>query len=171
MIILISKCHNGFWTLSIKMDQTFIRNKNRILDKSDFMEANFMTTCPDVLSFYQKKLEIIFIPNPSDSSFETLKNYNKNCNMDVFFALSHGVHRGILKSGKFDDRAVFVKKLMEKTKNVKFDIYGIDKVQPIWADHYFKKTISNSNGLNLSRGEPIKYYRTDRVGDFYYHFL
>ena len=42
------------------------------------------------------------------------------------------------KSGKFDDRAVFVRKLMERTKNVKFDIYGIDKVQPIWADHYFK---------------------------------
>ena len=72
--------------------------------------------------------------------------------MDVFFALSHGVHRGILKTGKYDDRAFFVKKLMERTKNVKFDIYGIDKVQPIWADHYFK-TISNSKmGLNLSRG-------------------
>ena len=52
---------------------------------------------------------------------------------------------------------------MEKTKNVKFDIYGIDKVQPIWADHYFK-TISNSKmGLNLSRGEPIKYYSSDRI--------
>ena len=141
----------------------FIRNKNRILDKSDFMEANFMTTSPDVLNFLSKKSRNYFIPNPSDSSFETLKNYNKNCNMDVFFALSHGVHRGILKSGKFDDRAVFVNKLMEKTKNVKFDIYGIDKVQPIWADHYFK-TISNSKmGLNLSRGEPIKYYSSDRI--------
>ena len=61
---------------------------------------------------------------------------------DIFFALSHGVHRGILKTGKYDDRAVFVKKLISKTNNVKFDIYGIDKVQPIWADHYFK-TISN----------------------------
>ena len=141
----------------------FIRNKNRILDKSDFMEANFMTTSPDVLHFLSKKSRNYFIPNPSDSSFETLKNYNKNCNMDVFFALSHGVHRGILKSGKFDDRAVFVKKLIEKTKNVKFDIYGIDRVQPIWADHYFK-TISNSKmGLNLSRGDPIKYYSSDRI--------
>ena len=83
--------------------------------------------------------------------------------MDVFFALSHGVHRGILKSGKYDDRAAFVKRLIDKTKNVKFDIYGIDKVQPIWADHYFK-TISNSKmGLNLSRGEPIKYYSSDRI--------
>ena len=141
----------------------FQRNKNRILDKSDFMEANFLTTSPDVLNFLSKKTPNYFIPNPSDSSFETLKNYNKNCNMDVFFALSHGVHRGTLKSGKFDDRALFVRRLIDKTKNVKFDVYGIDKVQPIWADHYFK-TISNSKmGLNLSRGEPIKYYSSDRI--------
>ena len=141
----------------------FIRNKNRILDKSDFMEANFMTTSPDVLSFLSKKSRNYFIPNPSDSSFETLKNYNKNCNMDVFFALSHGVHRGILKSGKFDERSKFIEKLIEITSNIKFDIYGLKSVQPIWADHYFK-TISNSKmGLNLSRGEPIKYYSSDRI--------
>ncbi len=146
-----------------KRGPDFERNKSRILDKSDFMEANFMTTSPDVLNFLSNKTQNYFIPNPSDSSFETLKNYNKNCNMDVFFALSHGVHRGILKSGKYDDRAMFVKKLIDKTKNVKFDIYGIDKVQPIWADHYFK-TISNSKmGLNLSRGDPIKYYSSDRI--------
>ena len=141
----------------------FNRNKSRILDKSDFMEANFLTTSPDVLKFLSKKTRNYFIPNPSDSSFETLKNYNKSCNMDVFFALSHGVHRGVLKMGKNDDRALFVRKLIDKTKNVKFDIYGINKVQPIWADHYFK-TISNSKmGLNLSRGEPIKYYSSDRI--------
>ncbi len=146
-----------------KKGPDFERNKSRILDKADYMEANFLTTSPDVLNFLSRKTRNFYIPNPSDSSFETLKNYNKNCNMDVFFALSHGVHRGILKMGKQDDRAIFVKKLMEKTKNVKFDIYGINKVQPIWADHYFK-TISNSKmGLNLSRGEPIKYYSSDRI--------
>ncbi len=146
-----------------KRGPDFEKNKNRIMDKSDFMEANFLTTSPDALNFLSKKTKNYFIPNPSDSSFETLKNYNKNCNMDVFFALSHGVHRGILKMGKSDDRAIFVKDLIERTKNVKFDIYGIDKVQPIWADHYFK-TISNSKmGLNLSRGDPIKYYSSDRI--------
>ena len=52
---------------------------------------------------------------------------------------------------------------MNKTPDVKFDLYGIDKVQPIWADHYFK-TISNAKmGLNLSRGEAIKYYSSDRI--------
>ena len=83
--------------------------------------------------------------------------------MDVFFALSHGVHRGVLKRGKGEGRNLFLKKLLIKTPNVKFDIYGLDKVQPIWADHYFK-TISNSKmGLNLSRGAPIKYYSSDRI--------
>ncbi len=49
------------------------------------------------------------------------------------------------------------------TPNIKFDLYGIDKAQPIWADHYFK-TISNAKmGLNLSRGDAIKYYSSDRI--------
>ena len=42
-------------------------------------------------------------------------------------------------------------------------MYGVDKVQPIWADHYFK-TVSNAKmGLNLSRGDAIKYYSSDRI--------
>ena len=139
------------------------RNKNRILDKSNFIDANFMTTSPDVLNFLPKKINNYFIPNPADHSFETLNNYTRDCNMDVFFALSHGVHRGILKRGKYDDRAVFINKLMKNTNNIKFDIYGLKRIQPIWADHYFK-TISNSKmGLNLSRGKPIKYYSSDRL--------
>ena len=103
------------------------------------------------------------MPNPSDKSFEILNNYEQSCNVDVFFALSHGVHRGVLKLGKTDDRIKFLDELFNKTPDVKFDIYGIDKVQPIWADHYFK-TISNAKmGLNLSRGEAIKYYSSDRI--------
>ena len=146
-----------------KKGPDYERNKKRILDKSEFIEANFLTTSPDVLDFLPKKISNFFIPNPSDESFETLENYKKDCNMDVFFALSHGVHRGILKSGKYDDRAYFINKLIEKTENVKFDIYGLKKVQPIWADHYFKTIINSKMGLNLSRGEPIKYYSSDRL--------
>ncbi len=139
------------------------RNKSRILDKSDFIESNFLTTSPDVLNFLPNKVRNFFIPNPSDSSFETLNNYKKDCNMDVFFALSHGVHRGVLKMGKSDDRSSFINRLMKITENVKFDVYGVKKIQPIWADHYFK-TIQNSKmGLNLSRGKPIKYYSSDRI--------
>ena len=141
----------------------FERNKNRILDKIEQMDCSFMTTSPAALNFLPKKENNFFIPNPSDHSFETLNNFDKSCSVDVFFALSHGVHRGILKSGKIDDRIIFLRNLQKKTQDVKFDIYGIDKIQPIWADHYFK-TISNAKmGLNLSRGEAIKYYSSDRI--------
>ena len=154
----------GQWFLDPlnKKGPDFERNKKRILDKIKFVDASFLTTSPDVLNFLNPE-NCFFIPNPSDKSFEILNNFNKSCNVDVFFALSHGVHRGVLKSGKIDDRINFLKDLVNKTPDVKFDLYGIDKVQPIWADHYFK-TISNAKmGLNLSRGEAIKYYSSDRI--------
>ena len=141
----------------------FKKNKNRILHKSQFVDANFLTTSPDVLNFLPKNFENFYIPNPADKSFETLNNFKKNCSNDVFFALSHGVHRGSLKLRTTDDRELFVKKLIDITKNVKFDIFGINNIQPIWADQYFKTISSSKMGLNLSRGSPIKYYSSDRI--------
>ena len=141
----------------------FIRNKERILDKIQFMDSSFITTCPSALKFLPKNKNNYYLPNPADDSFETLDNYNKNCNVDVFFALSHGVHRGVLKAGKIDDRIKFITDLTNITPNVKFDIYGLNKVQPIWADHYFKTIANAKMGLNLSRGAPIKYYSSDRI--------
>ena len=139
------------------------RNKQRILDKISVMDATFVTTSPSALNFLPENNKNFYIPNPSDHSFETLNNFKKSCSVDVFFALSHGVHRGKLKSGKEDDRIVFLEKLQTITSDVKFDLYGVNNVQPIWADHYFK-TISNAKmGLNLSRGEAIKYYSSDRI--------
>ena len=139
------------------------RNKKRILDKSDFIDTNFITTSPDVLKFLPTTCKNYFLPNPVDKSFETLSNFTKPCNVDVFFALSHGVHRGVLKLGKADDRNYFLKNLINKTSNIKFDLYGIDNKQPIWADHYFKVISNSKMGLNLSRGSPIKYYSSDRI--------
>ena len=141
----------------------FYKNKKRILNKSLQLDANFITTSPDVLNFLPKKVNNYFIPNPTDPSIETLNNFKKNCSNDVFFALSHGVHRGNLKYRMIDEREEFLRKLMKISKDVKYDIFGLDNVQPIWADQYFK-TISNSKmGLNLSRGSPIKYYSSDRI--------
>jgi len=141
----------------------YIKNKKRILDKSDFIDANFITTSPDVLKFLPKNKQNYFIPNPSDPSFEILNNYRYSCSNDVFFALSHGVHRGSLKYRTFDDREILINKLIKKSKNIKFDIYGLNNVQPIWADQYFKTICNSKMGLNLSRGSPIKYYSSDRL--------
>tara|TARA_B100000902_G_scaffold398105_1_gene463805 strand:- start:398 stop:2527 length:2130 start_codon:yes stop_codon:yes gene_type:complete len=141
----------------------YARNKDRILDKIKHMDASFITTCPSALNFLPKNKNNFYIPNPADHSFETLNNYQNSCNVDVFFALSHGVHRGVLKRGKTDDRVKFLTQLTNITPDVKFDIYGLNKVQPIWADHYFKTVANAKMGLNLSRGVPIKYYSSDRI--------
>ena len=148
----------------IKDGPDFAKNKSRILDKIEFTDANFITTSPDVLNFLPKNKPCLFMPNPTDPSFEVLNNYeNNHCSMDVFFALSHGVHRGVLKKGKYDERADFVNKLVEITPNIKFDLYGINNIQPIWADSFFKSISNAKMGVNLSRGNPIKYYSSDRI--------
>jgi hypothetical protein len=103
------------------------------------------------------------MPNPCDHSFEILKNYEKKCINDVFFAMSHGVHRGGLKKGKIDDREIIINRLLKMNKEVKFDIYGMNDKQPIWGDQFIDRISNSSMGLNLSRGKPIKYYSSDRI--------
>ena len=77
--------------------------------------------------------------------------------------MSHGVHRGKLKSGKGDNREIFINKLIKKNKNIIFDVFGMNNVQPIWADQFLQKISNSYMGLNLSRGKPIKYYSSDRI--------
>ena len=144
------------------MDSEWKINKVRFLDKINVVDASFCTTDPKSLAFPKNK-KIKFIPNPVDVSFETSKNYNKSSfNNDVFFAMSHGVHRGILKRGKFDKREVFIEKLISKTPNIRFDLYGMKNIQPVWADNFINSISQSKIGLNLSQGKPIKYYSSDR---------
>jgi glycosyltransferase involved in cell wall biosynthesis len=138
-----------------------LNNSNRILDKIEFLDNTFLTTDPKSLSFNIPNSS--FLPNPCDESFEILENYNHNCNYDVFFAMSHGVHRGQLKKGKNDNREIFINKLIKFNKNIKFDVYGMNNVQPIWGEQFIKKISNCYMGINLSRGKPIKYYSSDRI--------
>ena len=139
----------------------FDRNKKRLLHKSDFMDASFLTTDPKSLSFNIKNS--YFIPNPSDVSFEVLNNYKFDCKYDVFFAMSHGVHRGALKAGKSDNRELFIKELIKRDDEINFDIYGMNNIQPIWGADFINKISQSKMGLNLSRGKPLKYYSSDRI--------
>ncbi len=139
----------------------YSNNKKRILDKANFIDFTFLTTDPKSLDFNIKNS--FYLPNPCDSSFEILNNYNKKCDNDLFFAMSHGVHRGQLKKGKKDDREIFIKKLIKLNNSISFDIYGMLNSQPIWADNFLNKVSNSSMGLNLSRGKPIKYYSSDRL--------
>jgi len=149
------------WFLD-RMDTHWSKNLIRFKDKMELMDANFCTTDPKTLNV-SKKNPIYYMPNPVDSSFETLKNFEKKTlNSDVFFAMSHGVHRGILKKGKFDERENFITKLQNLIPNIKFDLYGMKNHQPVWADNFINALSRSKIGLNLSQGLPLKYYSSDR---------
>ena len=113
------------WFLD-RMDSEWITNLLRFKNKLNLMDANFCTSEPKILKISETK-PIYYLPNPVDFSFEKLKNFkNKNLPNDIFFAISHGVHRGILKIGKYDDREKFIKKIQKLSPNIKYDLYGID---------------------------------------------
>ena len=150
------------WFLD-RMDSDWKINRKRFESKFEFTDANFCTTSPEVLNFDKTK-KIFYIPNPVDESFETLNVFkNKTFSRDLFFAMSHGVHRGILKKGKFDVRENFINELINLLPSVKFDIYGMADKQPIWADQYLKSIANSKMALNLSQGKPVKYYSSDRI--------
>ena len=104
------------------------------------------------------------MPNPVDETFENLKIYsNKFYKYDLFFALSHGVHRGTLKRGKNDNREFFLRNLISKNSEIRFNILGINNNQPIWAENYRRELSKSKMALNLSQGEPLKFYSSDRL--------
>ena len=138
-------------------------NKKRFEKKLDLMDSSFCTTYPSIIEGFKGR-NIRFIPNPVDSSFENLKIYkNKTFKYDLFFALSHGVHRGTLKKGKTDLRETFVKKLVNLNDQVRFNLFGFNNKQPVWAENFRSELNKSKMALNLSQGRPLKFYSSDRI--------
>ena len=139
-------------------------NTKKVLDKLDFIDNTFVTTSPDVLDFDLNGSNFHYMPIPVDDSVERLKVFEMpNSIFDIFFAMSHGVNRGVLKRGKKDGRENFLEKLIENNPTIKFDIYGLNGRQPIWADSFFNVISKSKMALNLSRGVPKKYYSSNRI--------
>ena len=150
------------WFLDKMDNNEWLHNKKRFMDKFKLMDCNFCTTDPKAVKLDDKVC--FYIPNPVDKALDNLKIFkNKNFIYDIFFAMSHGVHRGVLKKGKIDFREYFIKKLINENQNIKFDIYGIDNRQPIWSDEFKNKLQLSKMALNLSQGKPLKFYSSDRI--------
>ena len=140
-------------------------NLNTFYKYFEFLDHSFITT--DVQSIEIKisdKKKVSFFPNPSDTSVDNLK-IDKILNpiFDLFFALSHGQHRAVLKKFFKDNRENYIELLKKKIPNVICDLYGINKINPIWGYHYFNRLAQSKMALNLSRGKPVKYYSSDRI--------
>ena len=149
------------WFLD-RMDSDWKINLRRFKDKINYLDASFCTTNPKELNINNLS-KVQFMPNPVDVSLDRYDNSKKKIiENDVFFAMSHGVHRGVLKRGKIDKREIIIKKLLQNLPNIKFDIYGMNGVEPIWSDEYLRALANSKIGLNLSQGSPGKYYSSDR---------
>ena len=131
---------------------------------SDVVDHTFITTHPDELIKQDKKIKNThFFFVPVDKNIEFFDVYKLNPQKDLFYAMSHGVNRAVLKEGTEDDRILFLNKLVKKIPNIRYDFYGFANKQPIWGNNFFRTLINSKMALNLSRGKPTKYYSSNRI--------
>ena len=130
---------------------------------SNFVDHNFITTHPSVIKNKINNNNFNFFFVPVDKNIERFDVYNMNPKKDLFYAMSHGVNRAILKEGTEDERIVFLDKLVKKIPNIRYDFYGFSNKQPIWGNDFNNALINSKMGLNLSRGKPTKYYSSNRI--------
>ena len=140
------------------------QNVNKLYKFLPFVDHSFITTNPSVLSISKKYRDNIhFFMTPVDKNIECFDVYKLNPENDVFYAMSHGVNRAILKQGKTDNRVIFLEKLIKKSSEIKYDFYGFGKQEPEWGNDFYKSLINSKMALNLSRGNPTKHYSSNRI--------
>jgi len=146
-----------------KLHDTNINNE-KIKKFFPLVDHSFITTNPDCLNISKKYIKNVhFFMTPVDRNIECFDVYNHNSENDLFYAMSHGVNRATLKTGKTDNRVIFLKKLINKIKGIKYDFYGFDKQEPVWGNEFYKSLLNSKMALNLSRGEPTKHYSSNRI--------
>ena len=143
----------------------FQKNFNNLKTNFKYIDNFFISTHPDDVSKKNNRIKYHFLPTPVDRNIEKLSIYNSNdFTYDVFFAMSHGVNRGIIKSGKKDERESFIKELIDLNKDIKFDIYGYKDRNPVWSESFYSAISRSSMAVNLNRGKPKKYSSSNRIG-------
>ena len=143
----------------------FEKNYSNLKTNFKYIDNFFISTHPDDVSKKDRRIRYHFLPTPVDRNIEKLSIYNSNSyTYDVFFAMSHGVNRGKVKSGKKDERETFIKELIDLNKDIKFDIYGYKDRNPVWSESFYSAISRSSMAVNLNRGKPKKYSSSNRIG-------
>ena len=143
----------------------FQKNLSSLKTNFENIDNFFISTHPDEVSSKHNKVKYHFLPTPVDKNIEKLNIYNnKTFIHDVFFAMSHGVNRGNIKSGKVDEREHFIKETLNQNKNIKFDIYGYNQRNPVWSENFYKAISNSYMAININRGKSKKYSSSNRIG-------
>ena len=130
---------------------------------SEIVDHNFITTDPAIVKNKINSDNVHFFFIPVDKNIECFDVFNLRPEKDLFYAMSHGVNRAVLKEGTEDNRVKFLDKLVKKIPNIKYDFYGFSNKQPIWGNDFNNQLINSKMGLNLSRGKPTKHYTSNRI--------
>jgi glycosyltransferase involved in cell wall biosynthesis len=139
------------------------QNINNINLYSDSVDHNFITTDPSVLKKEINSDNLHFFFVPVDKNIERFDVFKMSPKNDLFYAMSHGVNRAILKDGVEDNRVEFLDKLVKKISKIKYDFYGFANKQPIWGNDFNNTLINSKMALNLSRGKPTNHYSSNRI--------
>ena len=140
-----------------------LKNIKNISYYLNHVDHTFITTSPDILIKNKKINNVHHMFVPVDQNIECYDAYKLKPRNDIFYAMSHGVNRGILKEGKFDSRVIFLDNLIKLLPDIKYDFYGFKNQEPVWANDFYKAMINSKMALNLSRGKPTKYYSSNRI--------
>ena len=140
------------------------KNKQFIEKYKDYVDQYFVTTDKNNIQSSIPKNKLNFMPVPCSYVCENLNLYQtRNHEFDIFYAVSHGVNRGKLKKNKTDERYNFLKLLMSRSDDLTYNIFGFNNIQPVWGDQFIKEISKCKFALNLSRGQPVKYYSSNRI--------
>ena len=168
--IIKNKCKHSIFSQWYEDNLTvngpdFQKNYSNLKTNFNFIDNFFISTHPDDVSKKNSRIKYHFLPTPVDRNIEKLNIYSlNNYTYDVFFAMSHGVNRGKIKSGKNDERESFINELIDLNKDIKFDIYGFKDRNPVWSESFYSAISRSSMAVNLNRGRPKKYSSSNRIG-------
>lgn len=175
-ILKLKKMNPSLKVIEWSVDNYLLDNtENKLLHRSEVVDQIFITNGDEIISSAAiNNTSISFFPNIFDSSIENIKIFeNKNYDKDLFFALSHGVSRGVIqknKSKSSNDSSLYRENVMyliqDKLPKLRTNFFGIDNVQPVWGADFEKELSRSPMSLNLSRVPHLKYYSSDRISQY-----
>jgi len=140
-------------------------NFKKVFYDYDYLDKIFVTSDPQIIP-KENRFKFFFIPYPVHKKIDFLKSYEyKNKKYDVFFALSHGQNRAVLKRGRVDEREELIKKIKYRLdkENISNMFIGLNNIQPRWGMDFYKTLLESKISLNISRGRYKKLYSSDRI--------
>jgi len=175
-ILKLKKINPNLKIIEWNVDNYLLDNtENKLKHRSEVVDHIFITNGDEKISSAAiNKTTISFFPNVFDISIENKKIFEiKNYDKDLFFALSHGVGRGILKKNKSinsNDASLFRENVMysikEKLPMLRTNFFGIGNIHPVWGADFEKELSRSPMSLNLSRVPHLKYYSSDRLSQY-----